>query len=65
MEMPTRKSNKWKKTWVYEDFGNQLKSDAALEGLSLLEYTKRLAERRKKLEEEKRGETRKPLFFGL
>ena len=53
-----RKSNELEKIWVSKEFKNILKSEAALSGKSLLEFTREEARRYKLLSEEKRNAKR-------
>ena len=55
------KSNARKKIWVDEDFARLIKTDASMEGKSIMEFTRELADRKFK-GEKKNNETFK---FGL
>jgi hypothetical protein len=54
-----RKSNRTIALWVDEDFKNQIKSQSALKGLSILEYSRILA---KKMQEDEEQDEKKFRF---
>lgn len=41
------KTKEYRRIWVHSSFKNQLKSEAALEGKKLVDYTKEIAEKTK------------------